>query len=73
MKYLAHSCLFISLLLFFPCQVPAQEGSLTVTEIAITTRIVRGKPVDSVRRISSSAVHELYCYTKVVAPDDGER
>jgi hypothetical protein len=73
MKYLAHSCLFISLLLFFPCQVPAQEGSLAVTEIATTTRIVRGKPVDSVRRISSSAVHELYCYTKVVAPDDGER
>jgi hypothetical protein len=73
MRYFAFICLFIALLLFQPCQLFAQECSLSVPEISITTRIVRGKPVDSVRRISASAIHELYCYTKVVAPDEGDR
>jgi len=73
MRFLAHSCLFISLLLFMPDQILAQEESLAVKEISITTRIVRGNPVDSVQRISSSTLHELYCFTRVVAPDDGER
>jgi hypothetical protein len=39
--------------------------------MSITTRIVRGSPVDSVRRISSSATKALYCYTKVDAHDEG--
>jgi len=56
-----------------PDQILAQEESLAVKEISITTRIVRGNPVDSVQRISSSTLHELYCFTRVVAPDDGER
>lgn len=73
MRFLAHTCLFISLLLFMPGQIMAQEGSLTVAEMSITTRIVRGNPVDSVQCISSSALHELYCFTKIAAPDDGER
>jgi hypothetical protein len=73
MRYLVCSCLFIVLFLQLPCQVLASEGALTVAEMSITTRIVRGNPVDSVQRISASAIHELYCYTKIVAPDDGER
>ncbi len=73
MRYLVCSCLFIVLFLQLPFQVLASEGALTVAEMAITTRIVQGNPVDSVQRISASAIHELYCFTKIVAPDDGER
>lgn len=65
--------LLLAIILFSPWPVQAREGVLAVTEIAITTRIVHGNPVDSVRRISASAVRELYCFTKVAAPDDTER
>jgi hypothetical protein len=41
--------------------------------MTITTRIVKGNPVDSVRRISSSSVKALYCFTRITAPDDGGR
>jgi hypothetical protein len=73
MRPLVFSCLFIALLFLLPCQVLAQEGSLAVTDMSITTRIVRGNPVDSVQRISSSSIHELYCYTKVTDSEDAER
>jgi hypothetical protein len=73
MRYLAHSCLLFSLFILLPVHLHAQTGSLAVEEMSITTRIFRGGPVDAVQRISSSSIHELYCYTKIVAPDDGER
>ncbi|MGA7826226.1 MAG: DUF2914 domain-containing protein [Geobacteraceae bacterium] len=72
MRYLAYSCLFISLLLVVTPQLHAQSGPLSIEEMSITTRIFRGGPVDAVQRISVSAIHELYCYTKVVAPGDGK-
>lgn len=73
MRYFVYACLFIALFFLLPFQVLAQEGPLAVTEMSITTRIVRGNPVDSVQRISSSAIHELYCFTKVTASEDAER
>jgi len=73
MRHLVYSCLFIVLFSLLPFQVLAQEGSLAVAEMSITTRIVRGNPVDSVQRISSSSIHALYCFTKVTASDDAER
>lgn len=51
----------------------AQVESVKVAEMAITTRIIRGGPVDSVRRISASSAKALYCYTLVSSPDDTER
>jgi len=73
MRHLFYSCLFLALSFLLPCQVLAQEGSLTISDISITTRIVRGNPVDSVQRISSSSIRELYCFTKVTASEDAER
>ncbi|MRR53533.1 MAG: DUF2914 domain-containing protein [Deltaproteobacteria bacterium] len=73
MRYLTFFCLLISLLLLLPCQLLAEDGALSVEEISITTRIIRGNPVDAVQRISSSAIKEIYCFTKVVSPDDGQR
>ncbi len=50
------------------CQ--SAEGGLKITEMAVTTKIVRGNPIDSVSRISSSSVTALYCFTRFTAPED---
>ena len=46
----------------------SEAGDLKVTEMAVTTKIVKGNPIDSVRRISSSSVKALYCFTRISAP-----
>ncbi|HTP66199.1 MAG TPA: DUF2914 domain-containing protein [Geobacteraceae bacterium] len=43
----------------------ATEGDLKITEMAVTTKIVRGNPIDSVHRISSTSVKALYCFTRL--------
>ncbi|WP_371873156.1 DUF2914 domain-containing protein [Geomonas limicola] len=45
---------------------------MKITEMAVTTKIVKGNPIDSVRRISSSSVKALYCFTRISAPADTE-
>jgi hypothetical protein len=56
--------------LIFACsgQAQCQAGDLKVTEMTVTTKIVKGNPIDSVRRISSSSVKALYCFTRTSAP-----
>ena len=48
----------------------SEASDLKVTEMAVTTKVVKGNPIDSVRRISSSSVKALYCFTRIVAPQD---
>jgi hypothetical protein len=50
--------------------VLAAESGLKITELAVTTKIVRNKPIDSVHRISSASVKALYCFTRITAPED---
>lgn len=50
--------------------VRAAESNLKITELAVTTKIVRNKPIDSVYRISSASVKALYCFTRITAPED---
>ena len=50
----------------------AEAPPLTITELAVTTKIVRGNPIDSVHRISSASVKALYCFTRVSAAEEGE-
>lgn len=50
----------------------SRAATLKITEMAVTTKIVRGNPIDSVHRISSSSVKELYCFTRLVAEDGSE-
>jgi hypothetical protein len=45
-------------------------GDLKITEMAVTTKIVKGNPIDSVRRISSASVKALYCFTRFSAPEE---
>lgn len=49
---------------------PAQAADLKITEMAVTTKIVKGNPIDSVRRISSASVDALYCFTRLSAPEE---
>lgn len=46
----------------------SRAGDLKITEMAVTTKIVKGNPIDSVWRISSTSVKALYCFTRFSAP-----
>ncbi len=69
--------LFITyfLVLFMFVSVACAQGAdkgLEITEMAVTTKIVRGNPIDSVHRISSSSVKALYCFTRLRASSSEE-
>lgn len=57
-----------------PCPAPAEGPSpdLKITEMAVTTKIVRGNPIDAVRRISSASVKALYCFTRLTSESGTE-
>ncbi|MCE1225662.1 MAG: DUF2914 domain-containing protein [Geobacteraceae bacterium] len=52
--------------------VPLWAGSLSITELAVTTKVSKGKPIDAVHRISHRTVKALYCFTRTVSDDAGE-
>ena len=47
----------------------AEVASMEVTELVITSKIVKGKPVDFIKSLSSSSDKNLYCFTRLVAPE----
>ncbi len=59
-----------ALLLGFAGQAQCEASDLKITEMAVTTKVVKGNPIDSVRRISSSSVKSLYCFTRFSGPKD---
>ena len=65
LNYLLTSGCLALVLLFFAATVHAEERELKITEMAVTTKIVRGNPIDSVHRISSRSVRALYCFTRL--------
>lgn len=71
MKSFAHLSAVLAgavLLLFLTGAAMAADGSLKITEMAVTTKISRNNPIDSVKRISSTSVKALYCFTRLVNP-----
>jgi hypothetical protein len=46
----------------------AEGDDIRITEIVITSKIVKGKPIDSIKRLSSSTDKNLYCFTRTLAP-----
>ena len=56
----------------WPVAGRAAAADLKITEMAVTTKIVKGNPIDAVRRISSTSVKALYCFTRIVNPDGDE-
>lgn len=65
----------LSFTLFFGATLflgEALADGMKITEMAVSTKIVKGNPIDSVHRISSTSVQALYCFTRIVSPDEGE-
>lgn len=60
----------VALLAAIAAPGPSWAGGLKITEMAVTTKIVKGNPIDSVRRISSASVKALYCFTRFSGPED---
>lgn len=56
------------LLLSVPLLFAADDG-IKITELAVTTKIVKGNPIDLVHRISSRSVNSLFCFTRTTAPE----
>jgi hypothetical protein len=50
--------------------VNAEVSPLRISEMAVTTKIVRGNPIDSVHRISSASVKEIFCFTRLTATEE---
>lgn len=74
MKLWKPSC-YLSLLVLLcitPGQASSEDPDLHIAEMAVTTKIFKGNPVDSVRRLSSSSVKALYCFTRIDSSIDGE-
>jgi hypothetical protein len=71
-KSLKSALLLLWALSFLPAVAAAEESksSLKITELAVTTKIVKGNPIDSVHRISASSVNALYCFTRLTADED---
>lgn len=46
-----------------------QAASLSVSEMAVTTKISKQKPIDSVHRISNRSVKSLYCFVRTVSEE----
>ena len=60
------------LLLILPLPAMGAEAPVRILELAVTTKVVKGKPIDSVHRISSQAVKALFCFSRVASAEDGE-
>jgi hypothetical protein len=46
----------------------AEGDEIKITEIVITSKLVKGKPIDSIKRLSSSTEKRLYCFTRTLSP-----
>jgi len=63
-KFFSAYCLVL-ILLFSAIPARAAVNGLEITEMTVTTKIVKGNPIDSVHRISSASVKALYCFTRL--------
>jgi hypothetical protein len=73
MEKTLHKTLMLILLATAPfLPAGAEAGSLKITEMAVTTKIVKGNPIDSVHRISSASIKQLYCFTRLISAEEGE-
>lgn len=71
MKTVYARFLFLLLFLVFAMAGPAVAATLKVTEVAVTTKVSKGKPIDSVHRISHRTVKALYFFTRTVTSAKG--
>jgi hypothetical protein len=71
-KTFLQACCFALFMLYAAGPVRAVDNGLKITELAVTTKIVKGNPIDSVHRISSASVKALYCFTRLKSEVGGD-
>jgi hypothetical protein len=64
-KYFSPACCLVLIILSVAVTVQGAGNGLKITEMTVTTKIVRGNPIDAVHRISSASVKALYCFTRL--------
>jgi hypothetical protein len=62
----------VFVLLITSIAVPLWAEPIKITELAVTTKVSKGKPIDSVHRISHHTVKALYCFTRTASGDGKE-
>jgi len=60
------------MLIMVSAAVPLWAESIRITELAVTTKVSKGKPIDSVHRISHRSVKALYCFTRTLSREPVE-
>lgn len=68
MKYL----LMLLAVIMLPLTAFAEPTEIRITELVITSKIVKGKPLDSIKRLSSSTDKNLYCFSRTLMADGTE-
>jgi hypothetical protein len=71
-KFFSAYCLVL-ILLFSAAPTRAAVNGLEITEMTVTTKIVKGNPIDSVHRISSASIKALYCFTRLQSATGEEK
>lgn len=71
-KFFSSAYCLVLILLSGALTVQAADNGLKITEMTVTTKIVRGNPIDSVHRISSASVKALYCFTRLKSAAGGD-
>jgi hypothetical protein len=61
-------CVALMLTLVTALPVFAESIDIKITELVITSKIIKGKPIDSIKRLSSATDKNLYCFSRTVAP-----
>ena len=71
-KVLLLSVLLMVLQVTSVVKAESAQPPLRITEMVVTTHIVKGNPIDAVHRISSSSVKALYCFVRVLSENEEE-
>jgi uncharacterized protein (DUF58 family) len=62
----------VGMLLLVVMALPVEAAALKVTELAVTTKVSKGKPIDAVHRISFRSVKSLYGFTRTLSEQPQE-
>jgi uncharacterized protein (DUF58 family) len=62
----------ILMLFLLGTAVSLRAETIKITELAVTTKVSKGKPIDAVHRISHRSIKALYCFTRTQQDDAAE-
>lgn len=64
--------IFPVVMLLVAMALPVEATALKVTELAVTTKVSKGKPIDAVHRISYRSVKSLYGFARTLSEQSQE-